>query len=172
MGWLMKISRALVHRYLISYSWSWTGLPGRLPRTVNSVKDSQQNVCDEREVDAREEEKMEGRGRTKKSGLMTIAVVPRCPPLINRPPPFVADQSLSTAAQHPSRLPSSPTQARKAPERKVVCQLTFQQSVDDRVEIDLCRRVRHGLVRLQGLLEDVQVPWSDVCGVLEGDLGD
>lgn len=29
----MKISRALVQRYLISYSWSWTGLPGRLPRT-------------------------------------------------------------------------------------------------------------------------------------------
>jgi hypothetical protein len=33
MGWLMNISRALVQRYLISYSWSWTGLPGRLPRT-------------------------------------------------------------------------------------------------------------------------------------------
>jgi hypothetical protein len=33
MGWLMKISRAFVHRYLISYSWSCTGFPGRLPRT-------------------------------------------------------------------------------------------------------------------------------------------
>ena len=33
MGWLMKISRAFVHRYFISYSWSWTGFPGRLPRT-------------------------------------------------------------------------------------------------------------------------------------------
>ena len=33
MGWLMKISRAFVQRYLISYSWSCTGFPGRLPRT-------------------------------------------------------------------------------------------------------------------------------------------
>lgn len=30
----MKISRALVHRNLISYSCSWTCFPGRLPRTV------------------------------------------------------------------------------------------------------------------------------------------
>ncbi len=30
----MKISRAFVHRYLISYSCSCTGLPGRLPRTA------------------------------------------------------------------------------------------------------------------------------------------
>jgi hypothetical protein len=29
----MKISRALVQRYLISYSCSCTALPGRLPRT-------------------------------------------------------------------------------------------------------------------------------------------
>lgn len=29
----MNISRAFVQRYLISYSCSWTGLPGRLPRT-------------------------------------------------------------------------------------------------------------------------------------------
>ena len=34
MGWFMKISRAFVQRYLISYSCSCTGLPGRLPRTV------------------------------------------------------------------------------------------------------------------------------------------
>ena len=33
-GWFMKISRAFVQRYLISYSCSCTGLPGRLPRTV------------------------------------------------------------------------------------------------------------------------------------------
>lgn len=33
MGWLMKISLAFVHRYLISYSANWTGFPGRLPRT-------------------------------------------------------------------------------------------------------------------------------------------
>lgn len=33
MGWFMKISRAFVHRYLISYSCSCTGFPGRLPRT-------------------------------------------------------------------------------------------------------------------------------------------
>ena len=33
MGWLMKISRAFVQRYLISYSCSWTGFPGRFPRT-------------------------------------------------------------------------------------------------------------------------------------------
>jgi hypothetical protein len=32
-GWLMNISRAFVHKYLISYSCSWTGLPGRFPRT-------------------------------------------------------------------------------------------------------------------------------------------
>lgn len=32
-GCEMKISRALVHRYLISVSSSWTCLPGRLPRT-------------------------------------------------------------------------------------------------------------------------------------------
>lgn len=35
-GWLMKISRALVHRNLISYSSSWTCLPGRLPRTAGA----------------------------------------------------------------------------------------------------------------------------------------
>lgn len=33
MGWLMNISRAFVHRYLISYSCSCTGFPGRFPRT-------------------------------------------------------------------------------------------------------------------------------------------
>ena len=33
MGWEMKISRALVQRYRISVSSSWTCLPGRLPRT-------------------------------------------------------------------------------------------------------------------------------------------
>ena len=33
-GWLMKISLAFVHKYLISYSASWTGFPGRLPRTM------------------------------------------------------------------------------------------------------------------------------------------
>ena len=32
----MKISRALVQRYLISYSCSCTGFPGRLPRTRSS----------------------------------------------------------------------------------------------------------------------------------------
>lgn len=31
---MMKISRAFVQRYLISYSCNWTGFPGRLPRTV------------------------------------------------------------------------------------------------------------------------------------------
>lgn len=36
-GWLMKISRALVQRNLISYSCSWTCLPGRLPRTAKEV---------------------------------------------------------------------------------------------------------------------------------------
>ena len=30
----MKISLAFVHKYLISYSASWTGFPGRLPRTM------------------------------------------------------------------------------------------------------------------------------------------
>ena len=35
MGWLMNISRAFVHRYLISYSCSWTGFPGLFPRTDN-----------------------------------------------------------------------------------------------------------------------------------------
>ena len=34
-GCVIKISRAFVQRYLISYSWSCTGLPGRFPRTVN-----------------------------------------------------------------------------------------------------------------------------------------
>ena len=38
MGWLMKISLAFVHRYLISYSWSCTGFPGRLPRTTEQGK--------------------------------------------------------------------------------------------------------------------------------------
>jgi hypothetical protein len=33
MGWLMNISRAFVQRNRISYSASWTCLPGRLPRT-------------------------------------------------------------------------------------------------------------------------------------------
>lgn len=33
-GWFMKISRAFVQRYLISYSCSCTGLPGRFPRTI------------------------------------------------------------------------------------------------------------------------------------------
>ena len=37
----MKISRAFVHRYLISYSANWTGLPGRLPRTEGFNKDGQ-----------------------------------------------------------------------------------------------------------------------------------
>ena len=32
-GWEMKISRALVHRYLISVSSSCTCFPGLLPRT-------------------------------------------------------------------------------------------------------------------------------------------
>lgn len=31
----MKISRAFVQRNLISYSERFTGLPGRLPRTVD-----------------------------------------------------------------------------------------------------------------------------------------
>lgn len=34
-GWLMKISLAFVQRCLISYSASWTGFPGRLPRTAS-----------------------------------------------------------------------------------------------------------------------------------------
>lgn len=33
-GWFMKISRAFVQRYLISYSCNCTGLPGRFPRTA------------------------------------------------------------------------------------------------------------------------------------------
>ena len=33
-GWFMKISRAFAQRYLISYSASCTGFPGRLPRTT------------------------------------------------------------------------------------------------------------------------------------------
>ena len=37
MGWEMKISRALVHRYLISVSNSCTCLPGLLPRTSKSL---------------------------------------------------------------------------------------------------------------------------------------
>lgn len=37
MGCEMKISRALVQRYLISVSNSWTCLPGRLPRTSNNL---------------------------------------------------------------------------------------------------------------------------------------
>ena len=35
-GWLIKISLAFVHKYLISYSASWTGFPGRLPRTKST----------------------------------------------------------------------------------------------------------------------------------------
>lgn len=34
----MKISLAFVHRYLISYSANWTGLPGRLPRTKRTKR--------------------------------------------------------------------------------------------------------------------------------------
>ena len=36
MGWLIKISRAFVHRNLISYSCSCTCLPGRFPRTAQA----------------------------------------------------------------------------------------------------------------------------------------
>lgn len=46
-GWFMKISRAFVQRYLISYSCSCTGLPGRFPRTVKKreKKDTDQYSC-------------------------------------------------------------------------------------------------------------------------------
>lgn len=47
-GWFMKISRAFVQRYLISYSCSCTGLPGRLPRTVIKKRkktDAHQYCC-------------------------------------------------------------------------------------------------------------------------------
>ena len=37
MGWLMKISRAFVHKYRISVSSSWTGFPGLFPRTVDKL---------------------------------------------------------------------------------------------------------------------------------------
>jgi len=37
----MKISRAFVHRNLISYSASWTCFPGRLPRTRNEIRTGQ-----------------------------------------------------------------------------------------------------------------------------------
>ena len=40
-GWLIKISLAFVHKYLISYSASWTGFPGRLPRTITKKKKGQ-----------------------------------------------------------------------------------------------------------------------------------
>lgn len=43
-GWLMKISRAFVQRCLISYSASWTGFPGRLPRTAQTPRERQPSV--------------------------------------------------------------------------------------------------------------------------------
>ena len=36
MGWFMKISRALVQRYFISYSCSCTGFPGLFPLTLGA----------------------------------------------------------------------------------------------------------------------------------------
>lgn len=47
MGWEMKISRALVQRYRISASSSWTCLPGRLPRTSRSrsIIESKSTSC-------------------------------------------------------------------------------------------------------------------------------
>lgn len=40
----MKISRAFVHRYFISYSASCTGFPGRLPRTADSARPLRQTL--------------------------------------------------------------------------------------------------------------------------------
>lgn len=40
----MKISRAFVHRYFISYSASCTGFPGRLPRTADTARTSRQTI--------------------------------------------------------------------------------------------------------------------------------
>jgi hypothetical protein len=54
MGWLMKISRAFVQRNRISYSASWTCLPGRLPRTgvsclgVEGVPSSNRSITESR----------------------------------------------------------------------------------------------------------------------------
>jgi len=47
MGWEMKISRALVQRYRISASSSWTCFPGRLPRTSKrrSMIESRSTSC-------------------------------------------------------------------------------------------------------------------------------
>lgn len=46
-GWEMNISRALVQRYRISASSSWTCLPGRLPRTSRSrsIIESKSTSC-------------------------------------------------------------------------------------------------------------------------------
>ena len=49
-GWLMKISLAFVHKYLISYSASWTGFPGRLPRTVSRKIRGQRKAIDNQET--------------------------------------------------------------------------------------------------------------------------
>jgi hypothetical protein len=46
MGWLIKMSLAFVQRYLISYSWSWTGFPGRLPRTAIQRKPRSEQAVD------------------------------------------------------------------------------------------------------------------------------
>lgn len=40
----MKISRAFVHKYFISYSASCTGFPGRLPRTANTARPPRQTL--------------------------------------------------------------------------------------------------------------------------------
>ena len=83
MGWLIKISLAFVHRYFISYSCSWTGLPGRFPRTVTWSEEVGGGVG----------------GRVER-------------------------------------------------------QLTFKKTVNDRVEIDFCGRVRHCHVFLDGLVNE------------------
>lgn len=70
----MKISRAFVQRYLISYSCSWTGFPGRLPRT--------------------------------------------------------AAVSIGRGGPFPAHQPPG-------------CKLTFEEAVDDRVEVYLRGRIRH-----------------------------
>jgi hypothetical protein len=51
----MKISLAFVHKYLISYSASWTGFPGRLPRTMNQKKLEVSELIDNQQVWLEEE---------------------------------------------------------------------------------------------------------------------
>lgn len=102
-GWLIKISRAFVQRYLISYSCSWTGFPGRFPRTrwhTENVKTQQKK---DKTKWWREWERLNARTGS-----------PPC---------------LEVSAQvYESHIGQQPT---------------FQQSINDRVQVDLCCWICH-----------------------------